>query len=251
MGERPRRWLLLRGMAREVRHWGEFPSLLQAAFPDDQVICLDLPGAGMQAKARCPYTVAQIRAHVRRRWLELGPAHCGDILVAISLGGMVAMDWLASCPNEFSTGILINTSAGGLSAPWERVQPKAIQRFLAVAREASAYEREKLILDLTNVRTFSEEEFRKRERIQQEAPVTHLTALAQIVAGARFRVRPIAPPTRLVFVRSLGDRLCSPRCSEKLAKHFDAELETHPTAGHDLPVDEPQWLVDKIRQKIR
>ena len=250
MGERPRRWLLLRGLAREVRHWGDFPSLLQAAFPADQVICLDLPGAGLWAKDICPYRVSQIRAHVRKRWLDLGPPDKNDIILAMSLGGMVAMDWLASCPGEFSTGVLINTSAGGLNKPWERVMPKALHVFTQVAREFSLYEREKLILKLTNTRSFSKAEITERARIQQEAPVTRQNAFAQLVAGALFRVPKIQPPTRLFFVRGLGDRLCSPQCSAKLADYFKGELVTHPTGGHDLPIDEPAWLVAQIKKEI-
>jgi pimeloyl-ACP methyl ester carboxylesterase len=38
------------------------------------------------------------------------------------------------------------------------------------------------------------------------------------------------------------DRLVSSHCSQNIAKKFDASCFTHPTAGHDLPLDEPEWL---------
>ena len=39
-------WILLRGLARESAHWGDFIPLLQSTFPDAQLTLLDLPGTG-------------------------------------------------------------------------------------------------------------------------------------------------------------------------------------------------------------
>ena len=37
-------WLLLRGLAREAEHWGEFRTTLQSEFPSAHISTIDLPG---------------------------------------------------------------------------------------------------------------------------------------------------------------------------------------------------------------
>lgn len=39
------------------------------------------------------------------------------------MGGMVVLDWASRHPSDFDRFVVLNTSAGGLSRPWERVLP--------------------------------------------------------------------------------------------------------------------------------
>ena len=91
-------WILLRGLLRETRHWGDFPARLQAALPGDRVVAIDLPGNGEALPAAqpaagwrkwCSSAAAQLALHG-----EPGPFN----LLALSLGGMVACDWARSHP---------------------------------------------------------------------------------------------------------------------------------------------------------
>ena len=58
-------WILLRGLSREIRHWGRLPGLLQGAVNDvpwqtgapARLLLLDLPGNGEFAHLRAPSTV--------------------------------------------------------------------------------------------------------------------------------------------------------------------------------------------------
>ena len=89
-------WLLLRGLAREQRHWGRFPDALRSQLPDDQVFCLDLPGTGTEHQRKSPLEIAGIARDVRARFAGLRAQHPGPWrLLAVSLGGMVAMQWCA------------------------------------------------------------------------------------------------------------------------------------------------------------
>ncbi|NOQ87954.1 MAG: hypothetical protein GQ550_03440 [Gammaproteobacteria bacterium] len=40
--------------------------------------------------------------------------------------------------------------------------------------------------------------------------------------------------------------MVSPECSVTLAKHWHLAIETHATAGHDIPLDDSRWVADKI-----
>jgi hypothetical protein len=35
-------------------------------------------------------------------------------------------------------------------------------------------------------------------------------------------------------------------CSEQIAKNLNGMLIENNIAGHDLPLDEPQWLIDQL-----
>src|SRR5438552_440235 len=95
------RWLLLRGLAREQRHWGRFRPELSARLPPGaEIHCLDLPGTGTEHLRGSPANIAAIAEDVRERWLGLrGEGPWG--LLAVSLGGMVAMEWCAAHPADF------------------------------------------------------------------------------------------------------------------------------------------------------
>jgi len=73
-------WVLLRGLAREARHWGDFPAVFRNEFPDADILTPDLPGNG-------------------RRFEEPSPTRVAD---------MVAVDWAARHPEECRAAVLIS-----------------------------------------------------------------------------------------------------------------------------------------------
>ena len=88
------RWLLLRGLIREQRHWLDFPERFAALVhgPDatpTRPVLLDLPGFGSENDALVPPTVAGFVDDLRARLHRIVPADepCG--IFAVSLGGMV------------------------------------------------------------------------------------------------------------------------------------------------------------------
>ncbi len=80
----PARWLLLRGLVREARHWGSFPETMAGAL-GHRIHTLDLQGVGTEHRRRAPLSIPEYAADLRERWLALqsdGPWG----LVATSLG---------------------------------------------------------------------------------------------------------------------------------------------------------------------
>jgi predicted alpha/beta hydrolase family esterase len=43
------------------------------------------------------------------------------------------------------------------------------------------------------------------------------------------------------------DRLVSVKCSLKLAQGWGCEIRLHPTAGHDIPLDDGIWVTQQVR----
>src|SRR5690606_18791937 len=83
--------LLLRGLIRDHRYWGEFPSRLQTHAPHLKVHFLDLPGVGTENERECPDTITAIRVDLAKRFHEKiaqGKLPKGPwSLLAISMGG--------------------------------------------------------------------------------------------------------------------------------------------------------------------
>jgi hypothetical protein len=49
------------------------------------------------------------------------------------------------------------------------------------------------------------------------------------------------------MINSLGDRLAHESCSTAIASKLSVPLITHPDAGHDLPMDDPEWLISQFK----
>ena len=46
----------------------------------------------------------------------------------------------------------------------------------------------------------------------------------------------------LLLLAGAGDRLVDPACSRRLARTWQVPLLEHAQAGHDLPLDDPDWV---------
>lgn len=235
-------WVLLRGLAREARHWGEFPRLLREALPPgDEVLCLDLPGNGSRWRERSPASVPEMVAAARAQ--VQGRTPC--MLVALSLGGMVALEWAAQAPEEVEGCVLINSSLGAFSPFWQRLRPGSYGPLLRALLPGPLPARERAIWNMTSAQPVREDVLAQWVAYADSQPVSAGNVLRQLVAAARFRA-PMRPPVPVLVLVSRGDRLVAPACSRALAKAWELPLCEHPDAGHDLPLDDPRWIVAEV-----
>lgn len=243
-----RRWVLLRGLAREAGHWGAFARMLARA-TGDEVLTPDLPGNGGRCAERSPASVAQLVADCRAK---LPPSGAATVVVAMSLGAMVAIEWCRQAPDDVAGCVLVNTSGGGASPFWRRLQPR---NYLAIARTlwpgTVAAAREAAILRMTSNAGNHDEVFARWTALAQAHPVTAVNALRQLLAAARYRVPRQKPVVPLVLLASAADRLVHPSCSVRLAARWQVPLHLHPWAGHDLPLDDPAWVLEKVTRWTR
>lgn len=52
----------------------------------------------------------------------------------------------------------------------------------------------------------------------------------------------------MLLLSSDPDQLVSSQCSRAIASVWQRPLVLHPFAGHDLPLDDPQWAADQVAQ---
>lgn len=236
-------WILLRGLTRERAHWGDFPERLSAAFPDQHFHLVDLPGTGIHYREASPATVRAIREQVCRQVSHIPRPFS---ILALSMGGMVALDWAQHAePGELQHLVLINTSSG-FSRPWQRMQPAAWPKILRLLVRRELFHRERDILRLTSNRDIPLSLCKAWYSIQRQRPVSFTNARNQLLAAARFKPLEKRPMADALILASKGDRIASWHCSAELERRWCWTLKLHPDAGHDLPLDEPEWVIRQM-----
>lgn len=240
-------WLLLRGLTRETRHWGGLPALLRGTRGCERLLPIDLPGNGEFARLQAPCDVARMVEFVRDAAARSGAPGPYAVL-AMSLGGMVATAWAQRRPDEIERLVLINTSMRPFSHAHQRLRIPAWPSLVRVAldwRDASRAERGIHRLTCNRVDTLRAD-LDAWSEIRRSAPVSRANALRQLWAAARFRAHRAAPGCPLLVLSARGDRLVDPLCSAKLAHAWGARHREHAWAGHDLPHDDPAWVVEEV-----
>jgi len=244
----PKRWLLLRGLAREKRHWGAFPD----HFAKDvgvEVHTIDLPGMGTEVQSIVPTTVQGITDDLRARWLALGGEGPAGIF-AVSLGGMILLDWCTRYPGDFARAVIVNSSAGNLSPFHHRLRPPVYRRLFGSVLENDPRVRERTIVGLvTNLQKDVDTVAGAWASYAEDTKPKRASVLRQLWAGSRFKA-PVKIDVPLLVLGSKGDRFVDPRCSERIAERFSAPIEWHDDAGHDLPLDAPAWVTAAVRRWV-
>lgn len=237
-------WILLRGWTREARHWGDFPALLARALPASRVLALDLPGNGRLASMRAPASIGALVEELRRA-APPPPAY----LLGLSLGAMVSVEWARCHPAEVAGCVLINTSLRPFSAFYERLRPKTYPALLRLALfEADAQAREAAILALTSSGAHAPELLAEWTRYAQEQSVSRGNVLRQLVAAARYRAPRSGLSVPILILASRRDALVDWRCSEALARRWQAPIRIHESAGHDLTLDDGAWVAARVAE---
>lgn len=244
-------WVLLRGLMREARHWGEFPLQFQNGVDARNVVTLDFPGNGSLHAQDSANTVAGMANHCRAQLTQLGYKPPYRVL-ALSLGAMVAVEWSRQQPAEIENMVLINTSLAPYNPFYHRLRPAnyaALFRFLV---SGSVLHREKLILHITSTleRSVSQQSAILEQWVSyaRECPVTRANISRQLRAAIFYRDAPAKPDVPVLLLAGRNDQLVNVKCSLALAQIWDCAIKIHPTAGHDLPLDDGFWVTQQVTE---
>jgi pimeloyl-ACP methyl ester carboxylesterase len=245
-------WLLLRGLIREQRHWKGLPDVFESLVDGAKVFCLDHPGIGTERHRPSPRSVPGIMADVRRRWLDLREAHPGDWSVySVSLGSMVGLNWVQTHPGDFRRIVVTGTSVANLSPLFQRFKADNIHLVPRIFVTEDGYTRERAVLRATvSDRTPIDDLAREYADFSLDLPTLRRTGLSQLFAASRLKLQP-GMPIPLLVLNALGDKLVDPRCSERVAAYFKAPLISHPWAGHDLPLEDPEWVANTVNHWVK
>ena len=240
-----RSWIFLRGLVRGSGHWGDFVELFQAKYPQDEVELIDLPGNGLRFAETSPTSVAEFVADLRSRSQSLAQGKKVHLL-GLSLGGMIVTEWHRTHPEEVEKSFLVCTSSARHARLDERFLPSNYPRLMRIARMEKGLQQERGIVDL-----IANNEERKNfllPRLSEHSvacPFKVSNLLRQLWAASQYQF-PDLPPGEVKLIGAHGDRLVSPQCTLKLAQAWGLQAVMHPWSGHDLPIDDPNWLLQQL-----
>lgn len=240
-------WLLIRGLMREADHWGDFPKELGAQDGVGRVVCLDLAGVGTESSRVFLPSIKQAVEDLRSRFKN--HEHDKDDeewgILGISLGGMIAMQWVSDHPYDFKKIVVMNSSSKELPV-WKRLTLPSIAVTLECFMEKDLVKREKKIIDMvSNLRKNDLKLIDSWIKIAQKNEFSKLNAVNQLTAASIFKL-PKKIKTPMLVLTSRADRMVNHECSKYIAEKFNAPIKIHPSAGHDIAVDDSKWLTEQI-----
>lgn len=237
-------FILIRGLARESRHWLDFPKILQTQFPHAEIELLDHAGNGTELHRPSATDITETVNDLRSR-SRLIQEQKKPILVAVSLGAMIATTWASLYPGEISGLVLMNTSDGSTANVFERLLPGAQLNIFKILGKREPYDVELACMPMISNRT---DQYPTWARAFAEIPRTSAMNLTRQLLSA-FKVRfPKTPPQMpILLLTTYGDKMVSWRCSQKISQMWNLPLEIHPNAGHDITLDAPEWVAERIQ----
>ena len=245
-----RTWVLLRGLLRSRFHWHHFPHQLATQPWVDQLIQPELAGNGERSRETTPLGITAMMEDLRAQVLPHLRHQQPVTLLAISMGAMIATEWAQHYPHEIAEMHLINTSFKRFSAPWERMRPATLRQLLQVAitTRLNPAALEAAILNATVNQRIPPDILGEWIHFARQHPQGWRNTLTQIWSASRYNGYEQAPIRRTFIYTCQHDRLVSSRASERIADHWRKPLHCHTTAGHDLPLEDPDWLLERIAQ---
>jgi pimeloyl-ACP methyl ester carboxylesterase len=246
-----RSWVFIRGLGRSSEHWEPFMSVFKNTFPDDFVELADIRGNGVMNYSPSYLSIADNVRDLRARSQFVREGRQIS-LMTISLGSMIGIEWAKLYPTEISELVVMNTSDRSCCLPLERLRPDVFKYLVPLSKtfnvpdmNSAKIAREKMILQMTTNRLPN---LAERAKQWMDFPETSLMNLGRQVTAASLFAIPAKPPTKTLMLYSMQDRFVNPVCTQRIAKKWNLDPIAHATAGHDLPLEEPEWVAQKTKE---
>lgn len=239
-------WIFIRGLARHSGHWGPFIPVFKKFFPEDEIELIDIRGNGHWAHSPSLTSISQNVRDLRDRSQTIR-AEKKPYLLTISLGSMIGVEWAHRYPEELSGVVTINTSDRSHCYFWERMQPANYLSLISLLPyKKNSPLLEKRIIDLITEDFPGKDEW--AESFSKMPQTSRINFVKQVFAASQYNFPDKKPKVDLLMLNSLGDKLVHPVCTERIAESWKLKVHTHPTAGHDIPLQDPTWVSEQILQ---
>lgn len=254
-------FILMRGLIRSRFHWHAFPQKLSAYLDQSniahKVITLNIAGNGERFNEKTPLTIEAMASDACGEIMTLLDdslvlsGHYPKIhLIGISMGGMIVSHvakLLQSKGRPPSSLHLINSSFSDVASLLKRFKLKA--GLSLAAHLISIRQREQCILKWTSNQAEPEQFAEAWIKEAHQHPISFRNGLVQLFAASRCPI-PDKPEVLCRIYGSINDRLVDFECSKLIAEKWDVPLLIADKAGHDLSLDEPEWLAESISQQV-
>lgn len=249
----PLNWLLLGPLARECAFWDgaseQLVEHLQAVQPQARLFELDLPGTGNQWREPSASHVGLLLNQLRERVQQAGLT--GPFgLIASSWAGCLATEWARQYPAEVGALVLISPAMRPFTHVLRSVRPGLWSTALALllGRRSPLDRDRRLWRSHTRLRTPSADLLQQWRDLRRAHPTRARTGIAQVLAVWRYESSRRRPHTRVLLLAGKGDEWMDWRVSAAISRAWGAALRLHPEAGHDLLLDDPQWVARSLAE---
>lgn len=236
---------LIRGLSRESGHWGDFVTIFESQFPNASITLMDLPGFGVFNSCNSPLSIKKIVDFLKFNYLI--DKDEDNYLVASSLGGIVALDWITRFQDDFRGLVIMNTSFNSICTFSERVRKKSKLDIIKIFLSSKIESKERLTLNInTNFPELHLKTLSEWVEIQKIRKVKRKNVLFQSIAGLTYKPISIFRKTSILTLASKKDKLVCESCFEKVNQFLGGKLVWNENAGHCIPLDDPYWVLNEI-----
>jgi pimeloyl-ACP methyl ester carboxylesterase len=247
----PVNWLLIGPMARECGLWGEasghLVQHLRSVQPEANLYELDLPGTGQLHRERSPSAVLGLVEHLRTRVQEAGLQ--GPFgLIASSWAASIGTEWTRQYGEEVGALVLISPGMRPFTQVFRAVRWHLWPTVLAlVLGRRSPLGRERRLWNThTQLHRASGPQMQAWRTSRKRYPVRARNGLAHALAVWRYETSRRRPHRQVLLLAGKGDDWLDWRVSAAISRAWGAALRVHPEAGHDLLLDDPQWVARSL-----
>jgi hypothetical protein len=236
-------WIWFNGLAREAGHWGGLPAKAERQL-DEKVITFDLSSApANKLSSSKPQTNDAIQAFAT----QIPRTHSLKLL-AVDSSASMALQYAATEP-RVKRVVLVNPLSRD-DLVHLRVKWLQMARFFACFRA----NRDSLAAQHRALSLLSNSQDRCRQlasiwaEIQNRRPVSMAHCWLELKRSLRQRM---PAPSQLLHCQievlvSRADAIISPKSGQHLARYYSSPLVLNLTAGHDIAVDDPHWLLHQL-----
>jgi 3-oxoadipate enol-lactonase len=232
--------LMIRGLARTIRHWGPVLDELSSSF---RVTVMDNRGAGSSSAPLPPYSTPEMADDAACVLDHAGVARAA--VFGVSLGGMIAQELCLRHPARVSRLVLGCTRAGGRTGrPISRAAALALLSAVRSSEDDALVRTAPFVLSAEFLRD-NPQVLTEWRRIARQQPMRRRGFLGQVFAALRHDTSRRLDRIRVatLVVSGDADRLIHIENSRYLASKIrEARFVTLPGAGHDFPPERPREL---------
>ncbi len=243
--QKSKKIFLILGISREKRNWKYPIEALQAALPDFEIIALDNPGVGEYHKMNVPLTIGGHIDFLKKNFDKLKGEE--NYFLGWSLGGMIVAAWSNRYPKDMNGMILMTSSFGSLQMPWLRIKPLTVLPLVISIFSKGRKREDGLFNPICNNEQNREKLVTEAMVIQKESPVTGINIILQFVAASLFLTKSIKKQHPTLVLGAVNDHLVSYKCSKNIQSFWKTDYQEHPTAGHDIFNDDPEWVTEQVK----